>query len=181
MQVIKTKIEGVVVLEPRVFGDDRGYFFESYTAKAFEREIPGVCFVQDNEAKSRYGVLRGLHYQLPPHAQSKLVRVVRGRILDVAVDIRRGSPTFGQHVAWELSGENRQQLFIPKGFAHGYVVLSEETVMMYKCDDYYFPEYERGIRFDDPALRVDWGIPAEHLILSEKDRKQPFWGEADIF
>lgn len=173
MEIIKTNIEGVVLIKPRVFGDSRGYFFESFSAGRFEEEVCRTVFVQDNESFSRYGVLRGLHYQLPPYTQAKLVRVVRGRVLDVAVDIRQGSPTFGQHVAVELSGENKLQLFLPKGFAHGFAVLSEEAVFQYKCDAYYAPEYEGAIRYDDPALGIDWRLPADDIILSEKDKRHP--------
>ena len=173
MEIIKTNIEGVVLIKPRVFGDSRGYFFESFSAGRFEKEVCRTVFVQDNESSSRYGVLRGLHYQLPPYTQAKLVRVVRGRVLDVAVDIRQGSPTFGQHVAVELSGENKLQLFLPKGFAHGFAVLSEEAVFQYKCDAYYALEYEGAIRYDDPALGIDWRLPADDIILSEKDKRHP--------
>lgn len=173
MKVIKTDIEGVVIIEPQVFGDERGYFFESFSQREFERQVGKVVFVQDNESRSVYGVLRGLHYQLPPYTQSKLVRVVSGMILDVVVDIRIGSSTYGKHLAIELSGENKRQLFIPKGFAHGFVVLSKEVIFQYKCDDFYAPEYEAGIRYDDPDLRIDWRLPAEVIILSEKDRNRP--------
>ena len=168
MKVIDTEIEGLVILEPQVFGDDRGYFFESFSLKRFEEK-----FVQDNESKSKYGVLRGLHYQLPPYTQAKLVRVVKGRVLDVAVDIRKGSPTFGKHVAVELSEENKLQFFLPKGFAHGFAVLSEEAIFQYKCDEYYAPDHEGAIRYDDPELGIDWKLPVEDIILSEKDKKHP--------
>lgn len=173
MKVIKTDIPEVVIIEPKVFGDHRGYFFESFSARDFAAEVREVRFVQDNESKSCYGVLRGLHFQKPPHAQSKLVRVVKGRVLDVAVDIRRGSPTFGRHVAVELSEENHRQFFIPRGFAHGFVVLSDEAVFQYKCDDFYAPECEGAVAWDDPDLGIDWGIPVEDVLLSEKDRKHP--------
>ena len=173
MKVIKTEIPEVVIIEPRVFGDNRGYFFESFSERDFAAEVREVRFVQDNESKSCYGVLRGLHFQKPPHAQSKLVRVVKGRVLDVAVDIRRGSPTFGRHVAVELSEDNRRQFFIPRGFAHGFVVLSEEAVFQYKCDNYYAPQSEGAIAWDDPELGIDWGIPAGDVILSEKDKVHP--------
>lgn len=173
MNIIKTEIPDLVVIEPRVFGDHRGYFFESFSQRDFDASVREVRFVQDNESKSSYGVLRGLHFQKPPHAQSKLVRVVKGRVLDVAVDIRRGSPTFGKHVAVELSDENHRQFFIPRGFAHGFVVLSEEVIFQYKCDDFYAPECEGAIAWDDPDLGIDWGIPAEDVILSEKDRNHP--------
>ena len=173
MKVIDTGIEGLVILEPQVFGDDRGYFFESFSLKRFEEKVSKTVFVQDNESKSKYGVLRGLHYQLPPYTQAKLVRVVKGRVLDVAVDIRKGSPTFGKHVAVELSEENKLQFFLPKGFAHGFAVLSEEAVFQYKCDEYYAPDHEGAIRYDDPELGIDWRLPAGDIILSEKDKKHP--------
>ena len=173
MKVIDTEIEGLVILEPQVFGDDRGYFFESFSLKRFEEKVSKTVFVQDNESKSKYGVLRGLHYQLPPYTQAKLVRVVKGRVLDVAVDIRKGSPTFGKHVAVELSEENKLQFFLPKGFAHGFAVLSEEVVFQYKCDEYYAPDHEGAIRYDDPELGIDWKLPVEDIILSEKDKKHP--------
>ena len=173
MEIVKTDIEGVVLIKPRVFGDERGYFFESFSARQFEEEVCRTVFVQDNESRSRYGVLRGLHYQLPPYTQAKLVRVVRGKVLDVAVDIRKGSPTFGRHVAMELSEDNKYQLFIPKGFAHGFAVLSEEAVFQYKCDAYYAPQHEGAIRYDDPSLGIDWRLPFEDIILSEKDKKHP--------
>ncbi|MBS7196971.1 MAG: dTDP-4-dehydrorhamnose 3,5-epimerase [Bacteroidales bacterium] len=173
MKVIETEIEGVFILEPRVFGDDRGYFFESFSLKHFEEKVSKTVFVQDNESKSKYGVLRGLHYQLPPYTQAKLVRVVKGRVLDVAVDIRKGSPTFGKYVAVELSEENKLQFFLPKGFAHGFAVLSEEAIFQYKCDEYYAPDYEGAICYDDPDLGIDWRLPLENIILSEKDKKHP--------
>lgn len=171
MEVIKTNIEGALIIEPRVFEDARGYFFESFSQREFDAKVGPVRFVQDNESKSSYGVMRGLHFQVPPFAQSKLVRCVRGRVLDVAVDIRRGSPTYGQHVAVELSEDNHRQFFIPRGFAHGFAVLSEEAVFQYKCDEYYHPESEGGISILDSSLGIDWHIPAEHVILSEKDTK----------
>ena len=173
MKVIDTEIEGLVILEPQVFGDDRGYFFESFSLKRFEEKVSKTVFVQDNESKSKYGVLRGLHYQLPPYTQAKLVRVVKGRVLDVAVDIRKGSPTFGKHVAVELSEENKLQFFLPKGFAHGFAVLSEEAIFQYKCDEYYAPDHEGANRYDDPELGIDWKLPVEDIILSEKDKKHP--------
>ena len=173
MKVIETEIEGVFILEPQVFGDDRGYFFESFSLKHFEEKVSRTVFVQDNESKSKYGVLRGLHYQLPPYTQAKLVRVVKGRVLDVAVDIRKGSPTFGKYVAVELSEENKLQFFLPKGFAHGFAVLSEEAIFQYKCDEYYAPDYEGAICYDDPDLEIDWRLPLEDIILSEKDKKHP--------
>lgn len=178
MKTIETGIEGVVILEPDVFGDERGYFFESFSQKRFEELVGPVRFVQDNESKSAYGVIRGLHFQRGKDAQSKLVRVVRGRVLDVAVDIRRGSPTFGQHVAMELSEDNHLQLFIPRGFAHGFAVLSEEAVFQYKCDNYYAPQSEGAIVWNDPALGIDWQIPGEKIILSDKDRRHPLLNDA---
>lgn len=173
MKVIETEIEGVVILEPQIFGDERGYFFESFSLKRFEEEVSKTVFVQDNESKSKYGVLRGLHYQLPPYTQAKLVRVVKGTVLDVAVDIRKGSPTFGKYVAAELSEENKRQFFLPKGLAHGFAVLSEEAIFLYKCDEYYAPGHEGAIRFDDPDLGIDWRLPLKDIILSEKDKKHP--------
>ncbi len=170
MNVIKTNIDGVVIIEPKVFGDHRGYFFESFSDRYFNTQVRGVKFVQDNESKSCYGVLRGLHFQKPPHAQSKLVRVVKGAVLDVAVDIRKGSPTFGQHVSVELTEDNHRQFFIPRGFAHGFVVLTDEVIFQYKCDNFYAPQYEGAIAWDDPDLNIDWKVPADKIILSEKDR-----------
>ena len=169
MEVIKTAIEGVCIIEPKVFGDARGYFFESFSEREFQEKVGDVHFVQDNESMSTYGVVRGLHYQRMPYTQSKLVRCVKGRVLDVAVDIRRGSPTFGQHVAVELSEENHRQLFIPRGFAHGFSVLSDVAVFQYKCDNFYHPEADAGIQLMDEALGIDWRIPIEQAILSEKD------------
>ena len=171
MKIRETGISGLVVIEPDVFGDSRGYFMESFSLKKF-RELTGhdVEFVQDNESLSSYGVVRGLHFQRPPHAQSKLVRVVSGRVLDVAVDLRADSPTYGKHYAIELSGDNHLQMFMPKGFAHGFAVLSEEAVFQYKCDEYYAPESEGGVAWDDPELAIDWRIPREDVRLSEKDR-----------
>lgn len=171
MKIIKTNIEGVVIVEPRVFEDERGYFFESFSEREFSAEVAECHFVQSNEVKSSYGVVRGLHFQLPPHAQAKLVRVAKGRVLDVAVDIRRSSPTFGKYVAVELSDENHRQIFIPHGFAHGYSVLSEEAVVEYKCDNYYAPESEGAIAWNDADLAIDWHIPTDKVILSAKDRK----------
>ena len=173
MNIIKTAIDGVVILEPRIFGDDRGYFLESFSQKVFDEMVRPVRFVQDNESKSRYGVLRGLHFQKGRHAQSKLVRVVSGTVLDVAVDIRRGSPTFGRHVAVELSGENKRQFFVPRGFAHGFSVLSEEAVFQYKCDNFYAPESEGAIAWDDPDLGIDWRLSASDILLSDKDKRHP--------
>ncbi len=180
MEIVTTAIEGVVLLKPRIFGDERGYFFESYSQREFEKQVCRTVFVQDNESKSCYGVVRGLHFQKPPYAQSKLVRVVKGRVLDVAVDIRKGSPTFGKHVSVELSEENKRQFFIPRGFAHGFAVLSEEAVFQYKCDNFYAPESEGSLVWDDPELGIDWRIPAEQVILSEKDRHHPRLGEAEF-
>ena len=179
MNVIKTAIDGVVIIEPRLFKDDRGYFFESFSERDFNAQVRTVRFVQDNESKSSYGVLRGLHFQKPPFAQSKLVRVVKGAVLDVAVDIRKGSPTFGQHVAVELTEENHRQFFIPRGFAHGFSVLTDEVIFQYKCDNFYAPQSEGAIAWDDPALGIDWKIPAEKVILSEKDKHHPLLKDAD--
>ena len=173
MKIHKTNIEGVLIIEPRVFGDERGYFFESYSQRKFEEKVCQTSFVQDNESKSKYGVVRGLHFQRAPYEQAKLVRVIAGRVLDVAVDIREGSPTYGQYVSTELSGENKRQLFIPRGFAHGFAVLSEEVIFQYKCDNYYAPLYEGAIRWDDPKLAIDWMLPREDIILSEKDKNNP--------
>lgn len=178
MKIRKTDIEGVLILEPEVYGDARGYFFESFSRRDFEAAAGAVDFLQDNESRSRYGVVRGLHFQRGADAQAKLVRVVEGRVLDVVVDIRRGSPTFGRHVAAELSGENKLQLFIPRGFAHGFAVLSEEALFQYKCDNYYAPHSEGGIAWDDPALGIDWRLPAADILLSEKDRRHPPLSEA---
>ena len=171
MDVIKTAIEGLVIIEPKVFQDARGYFFESFSQREFEAKVRKVNFVQDNESMSSYGVMRGLHFQRPPFTQSKLVRCVKGRVLDVAVDIRKGSPTYGQHVAVELSEDNHRQFFVPRGFAHGFVVLSETAVFQYKCDNFYAPEADGGINIKDETLGIDWGISFEEAILSEKDTK----------
>ena len=177
MEVIKTAIDGVVILEPRIFRDGRGYFFESFSEREFAEKVSQETrFVQDNESRSCYGVVRGLHFQKPPHAQAKLVRVIKGAVLDVAVDIRKGSPTFGRHVAVELTGENHRQLFIPQGFAHGFSVLSEEVVFQYKCDNFYAPQSEGAIAWDDPDLGIDWRVPADKVILSEKDKRHPRLG-----
>ena len=174
MNVIKTPIEGLLLIEPRVFGDSRGYFFESFNLAQFEKETGiSVNWIQDNESKSCYGVIRGLHFQKGEHAQAKLVRVVSGRVLDVAVDIRKGSPTYGQVFKAELSGDNHLMVFIPRGFAHGFSVLSESAVFQYKCDNYYAPEAEGAIAWDDPDLAIDWQIPAKKAVLSEKDRHHP--------
>lgn len=178
MQLIPTSIPEVVILEPRLFRDERGYFFESFSEQRFAELIAPTHFVQDNESRSSYGIVRGLHFQLPPHAQAKLVRVLRGRVLDVAVDIRIGSPTFGQHVAVELTEDNHRMLFLPHGFAHGFSVLSEEAVFQYKCDNYYAPEAEGAIAWDDPALGIDWRLPTEAIRLSTKDSKHPRLADA---
>ena len=173
MKITETEIEGVVIIEPQVFGDERGYFFESFSQREFNEAVRPVEFVQDNESKSNYGVIRGLHFQQGEHAQSKLVRVVQGAVLDIAVDIRKGSPTFGKYVAVELSEENKRQLFIPRGFAHGFSVLTPEVIFQYKCDNYYNRESEGAIAWDDPELAIDWRIPADKVILSEKDKHHP--------
>lgn len=178
MNIIKTDIEGVLIIEPRVFGDARGYFFESYNKKEFKEQTGvDVQFVQDNESCSSRGVVRGLHFQLPPYSQSKLVRVVEGTVLDVAVDIRRWSPSYGKHVAVELSADNKRQFFIPQGFAHGFAVLSERAVFQYKCDEYYHPEAEGAIAWDDPTLAIDWKIDKNQVLLSEKDRRHPMFND----
>lgn len=183
MKVIPTDIKEVVVIAPQLFEDARGYFVESWSEKAFNEAVRPVRFVQDNESKSRYGVLRGLHFQKGRFAQSKLVRVIHGRVLDIAVDIRRGSPTFGRHVAVELSGENHLQLFIPRGFAHGFSVLSDEAVFQYKCDNYYAPQHEGAIAWDDPDLGIDWRLPSGDITLSAKDSMHPRLRDAasDLF
>ena len=173
MKVIRTAIEGLLILEPRLFQDARGYFFEAFNERDFEEQVGPVRFVQDNESKSCYGVVRGLHFQTEPYAQAKLVRVIRGKVLDVAVDLRPGSPTFGKYEAVELSGENHLQFFIPRGFAHGFSVLSDEVVFQYKCDNFYHSESEGALAWDDPDLSIDWRIPPEKIILSEKDRHHP--------
>ena len=179
MKVIETGIEGVVIIEPRVFEDARGYFFESFSQRDFEANVCPIIFVQDNESKSTYGVMRGLHFQRPPFTQSKLVRCVRGAVLDVAVDIRKGSPTFGQHVAVELTEENHRHFFISKGFAHGFAVLSDVAVFQYKCDNFYAPEADGGISILDDSLGIDWRIPKDKAILSEKDTKHPLLKDFD--
>lgn len=171
MEVIKTDIEGLVIIEPKVFKDARGYFFESFSQREFEQKVRKVNFVQDNESMSSYGVMRGLHFQRPPYSQSKLVRCVKGRVLDVAVDIRKGSPTYGKHVAVELTEDNHRQFFVPRGFAHGFAVLSETAVFQYKCDNFYAPEADGGISIKDESLVIDWQIPTESALLSEKDLK----------
>ena len=179
METIKTAIEGVVIIDPLVFHDDRGYFFESFSQRDFDAQVRAIRFVQDNESKSSYGVLRGLHFQKPPFAQSKLVRVIKGAVLDVAVDIRKGSPTFGQHVAVELTEDNHRQFFIPRGFAHGFSVLTPEVIFQYKCDNFYAPQSEGALAWDDPDLGIDWRIPADRIILSEKDRHHPRLKDAE--
>ena len=171
MEIVKTAIEGLLIIKPRVFEDARGYFFESFSQREFEEKVGKVTFVQDNESMSSYGVMRGLHFQYPPYTQSKLVRCVKGSVLDVAVDIRKGSPTYGQHVAVELSEQNHLQFFIPHGFAHGFSVLSETAVFQYKCDNFYAPQADGGISILDQSLDIDWRIPVERAILSEKDTK----------
>ena len=177
MNVIKTKIEGVVIIEPSVFRDDRGYFFESFSQQRFNELVAPVTFVQDNESRSTYGVLRGLHFQKPPYAQSKLVRVVKGVVLDVAVDLRKDSPTFGQYEQVLLSEDNKRQFFIPQGLAHGFVVLSPEAVFQYKCDNYYAPQAEGSVRWDDPQININWQLPLGDILLSEKDKKAPLLAE----
>ena len=179
MNVIQTAIEGVVILEPLLFKDERGYFFESFSQKEFEEKVQKVSFVQDNESKSSYGVIRGLHFQKPPYAQSKLVRVIKGAVLDVAVDIRKGSPTFGHHVAVKLTEDNHRQFFIPRGFAHGFSVLTDEVIFQYKCDNFYTPQSEGAIAWDDPSLAIDWCIPVDAVLLSEKDKHHMCLRDAD--
>lgn len=182
MKVIQTAIPEVVIIEPDVFGDSRGYFFESYSQKKFDEQVREVRFVQDNESKSKYGVLRGLHFQKGKDAQSKLVRVVKGRVLDVAVDIRKGSPTFGKYVAVELTEDNHRQLFVPRGFAHGFSVLSEGVIFQYKCDNLYAPHAEGAIAWNDPDIGIDWQLPAEDVLLSAKDATHPMLKDAtDLF
>ena len=175
MNVIKTDIDGVVIIEPTIFKDSRGYFFESYNYFDFVDKVGVVDFVQDNESKSSYGVMRGLHFQAPPFTQAKLVRCVKGSVLDVAVDIREGSPTYGKHVAVELTEDNHRQLFIPKGFAHGFAVLSDTAIFQYKCDNFYHPESDSGINILDESLGIDWKIPTDKAILSDKDTKHPLF------
>lgn len=179
MNVIKTEIEGVVIIEPRVFADARGYFFESYSKREFDEKVRPTDFVQDNESCSTYGVMRGLHFQKPPYAQSKIVRCVKGAVLDVSVDIRKGSPTYGRHVAVELTEDNHRQLFIPRGFAHGFAVLSDIAVFQYKCDNYYHPEADGGISIIDDSLGIDWHIDPAEAILSEKDMKHQLLRDFD--
>jgi dTDP-4-dehydrorhamnose 3,5-epimerase len=179
MEVIKTTIEGVVIIEPRVFRDERGYFFESFSQREFDKKVRPIQFVQDNESMSSYGVMRGLHFQRPPFTQSKLVRCVKGAVLDVAVDIRKESPTYGRHVAVELTEENHRQFFVPRGFAHGFAVLSETAVFQYKCDNFYAPQADGGISIKDDSLGIDWRIPTDNAILSEKDLKHALLKDFD--
>ena len=179
MNIFKTAIDGIVIIEPRIFEDSRGYFFESFSQREFYEKICPITFVQDNESMSTYGVMRGLHFQRPPFTQSKLVRCVKGAVLDVAVDIRKGSSTYGKHVAIELTEENRRQFFIPKGFAHGFAVLSETAVFQYKCDEFYHPEAEGGISILDTSLGIDWKLPSDKVLLSEKDTNYSFLKDFD--
>ncbi len=179
MEVIKTEIEGVVIIEPRIFHDERGYFYESFSQREFEEKVCKTVFVQDNQSKSSYGVLRGLHFQKAPYSQSKLVRCIKGRVLDVAVDIRKGSPTFGKYVAVELSEDNHRQFFVPRGFAHGFAVLSDEAVFQYKCDNYYNKESEGSIAWNDESLSIDWKIDMDKVVLSEKDKNSKPLAQAD--
>ena len=179
MDVIKTPIDGVVIIEPKVFKDARGYFFESFSQREFEEKVRKINFLQDNESMSSYGVMRGLHFQVPPFTQSKLVRCVKGRVFDVAVDIRKGSPTYGQHVAVELTEDNHRQFFVPRGFAHGFAVLSETAVFQYKCDNFYAPQADGGISIKDDSLGIDWMIPTENALLSEKDTKHSLLKDFD--
>ena len=181
MEVIKTAIEGLVIIEPKIFKDQRGYFTESFSQREFNEKVAPVTFVQDNESLSCYGVVRGLHFQKAPHAQSKLIRCVRGRVLDVAVDLRKDSPTFGQHLSVEISEDNQRQVFIPKGFAHGFAVLSETALFQYKCDSFYAPESEGAVAWNDPDLAIDWKIPAEDIILSAKDAGHPLLRDMEYY
>lgn len=181
MNVIETTIPEVKIIEPRVFTDSRGYFFESFSQREFEEKVCKTTFIQDNESRSSYGVLRGMHFQLPPHAQSKLVRVVKGAVLDVAVDVRKGSPTFGKHVAVELSDVNKRQLFVPRGFAHGFLTLSEEAVFLYKCDSFYVPNCEGAFRWNDPTINIQWPMDIARIVLSDKDNALPLFGETPLF
>ncbi|MCB8964044.1 MAG: dTDP-4-dehydrorhamnose 3,5-epimerase [Bacteroidales bacterium] len=180
MRIAKTNIPDLLTIEPNIYEDGRGYFFESYSASKLNEQGGDITFVQDNESKSSYGVIRGLHYQLSPYAQTKLVRVISGKILDVVVDIRQGSPTFGKHISIELSSENKMQLLVPKGFAHGFSVLSETTIVLYKCDNYYNPASERGICYNDPALGIDWRIEPDKAIVSSKDKVYPALANAEM-
>lgn len=179
MEVIKTAIDGVVIIEPRIFKDERGYFFESFSQREFNEKVMPIEFVQDNESMSSYGVMRGLHFQRPPFTQSKLVRCVKGAVLDVAVDIRKGSPTYGQHVAVELTEDNHRQFFVPRGFAHGFAVLSETAIFQYKCDNFYAPQADGGIQLRDDSLQIDWMIPTDNAILSPKDLVHPLLKDFD--
>jgi len=181
MQIIQTKIPDVKLITPKVFEDDRGYFFESFRDDIFKKEIGDINFVQENESKSGYGVLRGLHYQLPPFTQSKLVRVVKGKVIDYAIDIRKSSKYFGQYVVQELSEDNKLQMFVPQGFAHAFLVMSDEAIFQYKVDNYYSPEHDRGIIYNDPDINIDWPIAEEELIVSEKDKNLPLLKDAEIF
>lgn len=180
MNVIKTDIDGIFIIEPHIFTDERGYFFESFSQPRFDNAIAPIRYVQDNESKSAYGVVRGLHFQRPPFAQSKLVRVVLGTVLDIAVDIRPASPSFGKYVAVELSAENHRQLFIPRGFAHGFAVLSENAIFQYKCDNLYAPQHEGAIAWNDPAINIDWKIPTADMILSPKDTRNPLLADINL-
>ena len=177
MNIIETALPGVLIIEPKVFGDARGYFFESWNQAAYEAAGITNKWVQDNESKSCHGVLRGLHYQAAPYTQAKIVRAFIGTVLDVVVDIRKGSPTYGKHIAVELSGDNKRQLYIPRGFAHGFAVLSEEAVFAYKCDNVYMPPAERGVMFNDPDLGIDWRIAPDQILLSDKDKKHPSFAD----
>lgn len=181
MNVIQTEIKEVLIIEPQVYTDQRGYFFEAFSNKEFAEKVSGVTFVQDSESKSKYGTIRGLHFQKPPYTQSKLVRVVQGKVLDVVVDIRKGSPTFGRHIAVELSAQNKRQVFIPRGFAHGFAVLSKEAIFQYKCDNYYAPNEQGSILWNDASLAIDWKIPLQEVILSERDQKSPLLKDAYLF
>ena len=179
MKFTKTSIEGLVIIDPTVFGDNRGYFLESYNEKEFKEVIGNVSFVQDNESKSSKGVLRGLHFQKPPFAQAKLVRCIEGKVLDVVLDIRKNSKTYGQHFTTELSGENKKQVFIPRGFAHGFLVLSESAIFAYKVDNTYAPEHDAGIRWNDPIVNIQWGLSESEVLVSNKDAQLPFFNEFD--
>ncbi len=179
MEILDTEIEGLKIIKPKVFNDARGYFFESYSKKLFDHEVAEVNFVQDNESSSSYGVIRGLHFQKPPYCQAKLVRCVKGKVLDVAVDIRKGSPTYGKHVAVEMTEDNHIQFFIPHGFAHGFAVLSETAIFQYKCDNYYHPESDGGISLLDPNLGIDWRVDLDKAILSDKDKRHPLLADFD--
>lgn len=181
MEVVETALDGVVLIKPKIFGDSRGYFSETYNKNELEEAGIRADFIQDNESMSRYGVVRGLHYQKAPYTQAKLVRVIQGSVLDVVVDIRIGSPTFGQYVAVELSCENKLQMFVPRGFAHGFAVISDKVIFAYKCDNVYMPSHECGVAFDDPALSIDWCVDAEKMILSDKDQKNPLLADAELF